>query len=69
MIGGGTGSTVLHIACWRSHVDLVQWLVEHVRRSRGQAMETYVNCRDTDERSHAINGSCTNTYWNIESSN
>ena len=45
---GGTGSTVLHIACWRSHIDLVQWLVEHVRRSRGQeAMETYVNCRDT----------------------
>jgi hypothetical protein len=45
---GGTGSTVLHMACWRSHVELVKWLTEHVRRAYGyEAMETYVNCRDT----------------------
>jgi hypothetical protein len=45
---GGTGSTLLHKACWRSHVGLVKWLIEHVRRRYGsEATETYVNCRDT----------------------
>ena len=45
---GGTGSTLLHKACWRSHVGLVKWLIEHVRRRYGaEATETYVNSRDT----------------------
>ena len=45
---GGTGSTLLHKACWRSHVALVQWLIEHLRRRYGaEATEIYVNSRDT----------------------
>lgn len=45
---GGKGRTVLHIAVWRSHVDLAEYLIEHVRSVGGeQAVSDYVNIVDT----------------------